>query len=180
MSITRITSLLSILIIFSIISCEKLAELTRFNLDYDSSVVIPSSSGVDLPFNIFTPDVETNSESEFAVNDTRKDLIEEIILTQLDLTLTSPSDGDFSFLKSIEVFISADGVDEEKIAWNENVSADVGSYLILETADIDLQEFIKADNFSLRVNTVTDEFIATDHHIDIHSVFFVDARILGL
>jgi len=29
------------------------------------------------------------------------------------------------------------------------------------------------------VNTVTDEIITSDHQIDIHAVFFVDAEVLG-
>jgi len=49
----------------------------------------------------------------------------------------------------------------------------------LETTGTDLKEYIKADEFKLRVNTITDEVIATDHQIDINSVFFVDVKILG-
>lgn len=36
------------------VSCDKLDELTKFEMDYDQRVVIPSSTGVDLPFDIFT------------------------------------------------------------------------------------------------------------------------------
>nr|WP_299206097.1 hypothetical protein [uncultured Brumimicrobium sp.] len=43
----------------------------------------------------------------------------------------------------------------------------------------DLKEYIKADKFTLRLNTKTDETINSDHHIENHSVFYVDAKILG-
>jgi hypothetical protein len=163
----------------SLSGCKEIDKLTQFNMDYNETVVILSSTGINLPFNLFTPDVESNSESTFSVNDTRKDLVEEIRLTKLDLTLTSPSNGDFSFLKSIEIFISADGLSEVKIAWKENIPSDVDNYIELETSDTDLKEYIKKDKFKLRLNTVTDELITSDQHIDIHSVFFVDAKILG-
>lgn len=162
-----------------LVGCKKINKLTQFDMEYNETVTIPSSTGINLPFNLFTPDVKSNSESTFAVNDTRKDLIEEIKLTQLDLTLTSPSNGDFKFLKSIEIFISADGLSEVKVAWKENISSSIGKYLELETTETDLQEFIKKDNFTLRVSTVTDEVLTSDQHIDVHSVFFVDAKILG-
>ena len=116
--------------------------------------------------------------STFEINDTRKDLVEEIILTKLALRLEQPEGADFSFLESINVFIKADGLSEIKIAWKENVNSE-DAYVNLETTNKDIKEYIKKDEFSLRVNAVTDEFLTSDHHINIHSVFFVDAKILG-
>lgn len=171
--------ILALVIVISIFGCDKIDKLTKFDIDYNETVVIPSSAGIALPFNVLTPDIETNSESTFEVNDTRKDLIEEIVLTTLDLTITSPSNADFSFLKSINVYISAEGFDEVKIAWKDNVPSDV-TVLTLDVTGVDLKDYIKADKFSLRFNTETDELLASDHEIDVHSVFFVDAKILGL
>ena len=162
-----------------LIGCKKIDKLTQFDMDYNETIVIPSSSGINLPFNLFTPDIKSNSESTFAVNDTRKDLIEEIILTQLDLTLTSPSNGDLGFLKSIEIYLSADGLSDVKVAWKDDIPSSVDKYLELETTNIDLKEFIKKDEFALKVTTVTNEILTSDHHIDVHSVFFVDAKVLG-
>ncbi|WP_086475865.1 hypothetical protein [Arenibacter amylolyticus] len=160
--------------------CDKLDELTKFEMDYKQRVVIPASAGMDLPFDVFTPKTETNSSSEFAVNDTRKDLIEEIVLRKLTLSIISPEGEDFSFLESITVFMSAEDLPEIKIAWNDEVSATVGGVLELEVSDDDLKEYIKKDSYSLRVNTVTDELLKSDHEIEIASIFFVDAKILGL
>lgn len=166
-------------LIVPLASCKKLDEYTQFEMDFNEKVVIPSSSGINLPFNIFSPDVESNSESTFAVNDTRKDLIEKIVLTDLELRLTSPSNSDFSFLESIQIYISAEGLSELKIAWKENINGAGDDVMILETLDQDLQEYIKAESFQLRVNAVTDEILTSDHHINIHTRFFVDAVILG-
>ena len=168
-----------IMLIFLVSNCKKIDSLTQFDMEYDSSVVIPSSTGINLPFNLFTPEIESNSETTFAVNDTRKDLIEEITLMSLDIELTSPSNGDLGFLNAVNVFISADGLSEVKIAWKDNIPSDIGKTLILETSDEDIKDYIKKDNFVLKLNTTTDEFITSDHHIDVHSVFFVDAKVLG-
>ena len=165
-------------IIISIFGCNVIDKLTQFDMVFNETAVIPSSTGINLPFNILTPDIETNSESTFAVNDTRKDLVEEIILKTLDLRITSPSNADFSFLKSINLYISAVGLNEVKIAWKDNIPSDA-TILNLDVTGVDLKEYIKADKFSLRLNTETDELLASDYHIDIHSVFFVDAKILG-
>ena len=164
---------------FLFFSCDKIDELTKFNMDYDTQVTIPSSAGINLPFDVLTPNTETNSESKFESNDTRKDLVEEIKLIKLQLEVTSPSDADFSFLESIEVFISAEGLDEIQIASKTDVP-EASAILDLEVVDIDLKEYIKKDSYNLRLNTITDEAMSTDHTIDVQSTFFVDAKILGL
>ncbi|WP_405412468.1 hypothetical protein [Maribacter sp. Asnod1-A12] len=172
---------ISIFCLFAIFTaCDKLDELTKFDMEYSQRATIPSSAGIDLPFDVFTPEMETNSESTFEVNDTRKDLIEEIRLTELEMVILSPDGADFSFLNSIEVYISADDLEEIKIAYLEEVPEDAGSVITLDTSDADLKEYIKKDEFSLRLNTVTDELMSTDHELEVNSTFFVDAKILGL
>lgn len=163
----------------SFCGCKKIDELTQFDMEYDAVVVIPSAAGIDLPFNVFSPSVTSNSEATFAVNDTRKDLIEEIKLTELGLTINSPANGNFNFLESIEIFLSAADLPEVKIAWKDEIPENGSAKIALLTSTADLKEYIKKDEFSLRVSTVTDEIITQDHEINIHSVFFVDAKILG-
>ncbi|WP_027065887.1 hypothetical protein [Maribacter sp. Hel_I_7] len=171
-------SFICLLVLF--IACDKIDELTKFDMEYSQRATIPSSTGINLPFDVFTPEMETNSESTFAVNDTRKDLIEEIKLTDLELVMISPEEADFSFLNSIEVYISADGLEEILIANLDEVPEDAGNVITLDTSDTDLKEYIKKDEFSLRLNTVTDELMSTDHELEVNSTFFVDAKILGL
>lgn len=159
--------------------CEAVDRFTKFHIDYSTSVTIPASTGVNLPFNLMTPKIESNTESAMAVNDTRKDMVEEVSLSSLKLTLTAPSDQDFSFLESISIFINAEGMSESRVAWNDNVSASAGSVLELEVTGVDLKDYILKDEFSLRVNAVTDEFLATEHQIKVDARFFIDAKILG-
>jgi hypothetical protein len=167
-------------LVIAFYGCDEINKLTQFEIDYDEDVVIPSATGIDIPFNISTPDISTNSESEFSVNDTRKDLIQSIYLQSMTLTVTQPGDGDFGFLKSIALYIRADGLDEVKVAWQDEVPENVGQTLELETSDVDLQEYVKKESFSMKATTVTDELITSDHHINILSVFLVDAKILGI
>lgn len=167
---------LSLILIFS--ACDKVDELTKFDMDYTTEVVVPSSTGVNLPINLMSPEIESNTSSTFEVNDTRKNLVEEINLTDLELTITSPSDGNFNFLKSIEVFIVAEGLSEERIAWKEDISSSDRQELILETTDANIKEYILKDEFQLRVKTVTDEVITSDHHIEVFANFFVNATLI--
>jgi len=161
-------------------SCKKVDQFTQFNMDFDNQIIIPSTVGINLPINILTPEMETNSESTFELNDTRKDLIEEIRLTSLTLSLQSPNGADFSFLESISIYMNAQDLPEVEIAWSENIPESIGNQISLNVSGNDFKEYIKKDQFSLRVNTITDEIITADHTINISSSYFIDAKILGL
>ncbi len=160
--------------------CKKLDKLTEFDIVYHTEITINSGIPVDLPFDIPTPPIETNSEEEFDNNNTHKDLIEEIYLKKMQLTITEPANGTFDFLNSIEIYIVADGLPEKKVAWKNPVPSSVGNTLELETTGDDLQEYIKKDSFRLKTKVVTDQILAQDYHIDIVSVFHVNAKILGI
>ncbi len=160
--------------------CKQLNKLTQFNMDYTASVVIPSSTVVNLPFDVMTPPVQSNAQSTFANNNTEKNLVQHINLKKMTLTITDPAGADFSFLKSISIYISASGLSETRMAWLDSIPAGSGNTIDLNTTGEDLQEYVKKDTFSLRLNTVTDKLLTSDYHVDSHSTFFVDAKILGL
>lgn len=166
-------------LIICVTGCKQIDELTHFNMPYTETITIPATIGINLPINILTPEIETNSETVFALNDTEKNLVEEIRLIGLTLNHKAPAGEDFSFLKSVRIYISAEGLSEEQIAWKENIADTTGSVLQLELSNSDLKEFIKKDKFTLRVNTITDEFLTSDQQVEVESMFFVDAKILG-
>ncbi len=152
---------------------------TKFNIDYESTVVIQSGIGISIPFTVNIPNIATNSESELEVNDTRKDKIQHIALTSLTLEITSPSGQEFDFLEDIELFISADGVNEVMLAYIYNMENSVGNTISLTCLPSDFQEHIKKDKMTLRVRTVSDEYNLFDVEIKIKSIFLVDAKLIG-
>lgn len=134
---------------------------------------------MSVPFVVITPDVETNSEATFAVNDTRKDKIQEIQLTSLNIQITNPQSQDFNFLKEVEIFINADGLSEILLASKYNLQNTNTQYLELDVSENDFQEYIKKEEFTLRVRTVTDEALLNDVDIEINSDFWVNAKLIG-
>lgn len=172
--------LIILFLVISGISCDDVDKLTMFEIDYESSVIVPSSTGINVPLDLFTPEVTTDSEATFESNNTRKDLIEEIRLTKMELEIVVPTGEDFSFLKNISIAIEAEGLSEKRIAWDDDVSSSSGSTLELNVSPDDLKEYIKKDKFNLKVTTTTDEFITEDYEIRVLTTFFVDAKILGV
>ncbi len=168
---TLISAVLIASVLFTL-SCKKL--LTFDISDSTTTTIDANPFPISSPIEIPTPDVTTNSESEFAQNDTKVELVKEIILKRLALTITSPSDKTFSFLKSIEIYISADGEDETKLAWNNDVQSTAKS-IELETTKEALDKYVKKDKYKLRTTVTTRETLTQSVDIKIDFTFQVTA-----
>lgn len=174
-------NLLLVFITFTLLSsCSVIDELTKFDLDYQTNYSVASTTIINTPFNLFTPDVTTQSESSFENNNTHKDLIESIKLKKIRLTIDAPEDGNFNFLKEIHVFINAEGVEEVEIANIFGLEDTNSNILDLDILGQELKAFIKKDSFNLRIETVTDQTISETHDITIDTKIRVDAKILGV
>jgi hypothetical protein len=163
-----------------LLSCEAIDELTKFDLDIQTSVSIPATTLIDIPFDVLTPDVTTNSQSTFENNNTNRDLIESIKLTRMQLSITSPDDGNFNFIREIRIFIEADGLEEIEIANALDLENTNSNTLLLQSERQELREYLIKDSYQLRIQTITDETINQTHNITVDSKFRVDANILGV
>jgi hypothetical protein len=169
--------LLGLLLLVSFVfqGCQNEEIGIRFKMDYNTSFTIEAGGGLNLPLDFFTPDVTTNSEAEFEANDTRKDKIQEIKLESLSLAITSPANQNFDFMKDIYLFINADGLDEQRYAFIENIP-DGLTTITLNADGVDLAEYIKKDKFSLRVEAVQDKTMTRDIDVSAAMVFDVKAN----
>lgn len=174
------TPLIILITIVFLSSCELLSELTQFDLPYETSVSIPVILASDSTLKISTPSINTGISDTLSKYNTGLDLIDEIKLTSMTLTLTDPVDGDFGFLKSIAIDITAAGQDTIQLAVDAAVAADAGAVLELETSTADLQEYIKLDDFKMMFSIATDENVLTSQDITLNMVVHVDAKVLGL
>ncbi len=168
------------LAIFCCFACKKIDKLTQFDIPYSLDISVPATTVVNLPITVSTPGIKTNSSTTFSMYNTRADLIESVKLKSLQLVVKAPTGGNLSFLKDIELYISADQLAEKKLAWKYNIDNNVGSTLSLDMSGEDLKEYIKKDEISMRVSLTTDEVITQDYSIEANSVFHVDAKILGI
>lgn len=159
-------------------ACNKINDLLTFQVNYTSKVSFPPSSAINLPFDLFTPEITTNAETEFSSRNTNKDLVDKITLKEMKLTITSPTDQRFDFLASMEVYIQADGLGELKIAETANVPDNIGNVLSLTVAGNDIAPYIKKDKFKLRVKTVTDKAYTKQINVDVYSQYDIKAKLL--
>lgn len=156
-------------------SCKK--KIGTFTLSNEAEAIIPATNSL-LPFSILTPEMTNNSSVEFENNNTKADYIKSINLRELKITIEAPTGEDFSFLNSVDIYISSTNYAEQKVAFKENVPATIGGEISCEIVEADLQNFIKDDKLKIRVATKTDETIAEDVKIKINSSYLVSAKLI--
>jgi len=176
------TILLStIILIISFTSCNAIDKLTQFEVDYSTKFTIPSTIGINLPFNIPTPDITTNISEKLDNEQTNKELIEQLYLKELILNVTNPSNKTFSFLKNVDLYLRTDKLPKIKVAYKYNIPSDIGGELKMDLVkDLDLQEYVKEDNFIVETEVTIDEITLEAIDIKADLKFWVDAKILGI
>lgn len=153
-------AVLSIFALF-IISCSVVDKLLTFTVSNQTSFKIASGFPLNLATEIITPDVTTNSSAEFQNNNTKADLVKDVKLTELKLTITDPTDKTFSFLKSIHLYISTDANDEIELAYLDNINSSTNTINLICTSQ-KLDKYIKASSYKIRAKAVVKETVTKD------------------
>lgn len=166
------------------IGCHKSEEildsLTTFYYDPNYTIDVPATPIVaSFPVDFLTPEMSTESDVAYSNNNTRRDLVKTIELTQLDLAVKSPEGGTLSFLKSVTIYVRAEGLPEVKIASKEQVPDNVGGTLDLDIVTADLTEYFKKDKYQLKVAVTTDEVVKEDYQVNAHANFRIKASLLN-
>lgn len=155
--------------------CDKIEDLLVFTISDQTTLMIESTSLLDLPINVPTPDVTTNSSQEFENNNTKAELVKEIKLEQLKLTITDPVTKTFSFLKSIHIYISSGQNDEIELASMDNVESSANTITLTPTSQL-LDKYVKASGYKIRTSIVTREALTQDLEVRADLKFKVKAE----
>jgi hypothetical protein len=155
-------------------SCDAVDDLLSFTISNDASIKIKSTSPINLPSEIITPEVTTNSSSEFENNKTKASLVKDVKIRSLKLSISDPSDKTFTFLKSIHLFISTTDSNEIELAYQDNIYSTSNSIDLICT-DKKLDEYIKANSYKIRTKVTLKETLTKDVTIKADMKFKVTA-----
>jgi hypothetical protein len=163
------------LLMLLVFSCSVVDKLLTFTISDEYSFEIPSAIPVGFPLDVTTPDIPSSSSTEFENNKTNANLVKDVKLSELKLTITDPANKTFSFLKSIHVYISTDVNDEVELAYLEDINSTTNT-ISLTTTNNKLDKYIKASTYKLRIEAVTKEALTTDVSIKSEMKFKVTAN----
>ena len=171
-----LSGLLSMLVLTS---CKDKAIYKNFNTTYSFKVTVPANSLLSSALFPITMEETNDMQQQYEINDTRKDLIEEVYMNSFLLEVASPSGDDLQFLKSIACYIDSDNQPEMLVAQKDPVPTDVGADFLFDLQSVNLAPYLREDQFSLRSKVVTDE--SRTHDITLRGTihFAVKAKIIG-
>jgi hypothetical protein len=155
------------------ISCSLVDNLLTFSIDNQTSITIPSGFPINAPFDL-SAETTSNSSSVFENNNTKADLVKDVRLKELKLTITDPTNKNFSFLKSVHMYISTNDSDEIELAFLDDINSTSNSITLTPTEE-KLDKYVKAESFTLRVKAVTKETVTEDITIKADMKFQVTA-----
>ncbi|MBX9887624.1 MAG: hypothetical protein K2Y30_06790 [Flavobacteriaceae bacterium] len=165
-------SIVTLILIFS--SCNIIDDLLTFSVDNQTTFKIASGFPIGTAFSVVTPEVTTNSNSTFENNNTKADLVKDVTLTSLKLTITDPTDKSFRFLKSVTLYISTDANDEIELAYLDDINS-ISNTIDLIPSNAKLDKYIKASSYKIRTMAVLKETLTQDITIKADMKFKVTA-----
>ena len=157
-----------------LVSCKEVDNLLTFHVSDRTTIRIENTMAVGLPLDIPTPDVSSNSEQQYENNNTSANLVKDVKLEELKLTITQPAGKSFSFLKTIRIFISTTPQNEIELASLQNIAA-TGSIIELDPTHEKLDVYAKASSYILRTEVTTDETLTQNVDVQVDLKFRVTA-----
>jgi len=177
-NIIKTSNLVFLFFVLILFSCDK--GNVSFYLNDSSTTTIKSTLPfeINVPFNIPVGSVSSTSSQEYENNNTTPDLISDVSLEKLTVTITNPTDEDFSFLKSISISIEkSDGSEKKEIAYLNDISSTANS-INLNTTGENLVPYLKDDTYKLETSVTVKKAPGHDIDLKIDLKFKVTAKLL--
>lgn len=170
----RVLFALTLLLALTSIACDKIDDLLTFYINHDETIEIKSYFPVGTVAPISPIPVTTNSSEDFKNNKTQAELVKNVVLDKLELVITDPQTENFNFLKKIEIYISAEGKPEIKIAYLEQIPQNVNKIELIST-NAKLDEYIKGESYTIGTRATLAKAVTNDITIKANMRFKVTA-----
>ena len=145
----------------------------RFEVEQKMNTSMTSFAGVNIPINLPMFDVTIPFSESGEIDDPYLNLIEDIYLKSMSMTIIAPDNITFSFVEDFQLYISNDLYPEIKLAHHFNASPDIGNVLYLVPDKAVLDNYMKNGEYTLRTELVADELIFQDLEIEVSMIFDV-------
>ncbi len=155
-------------------SCEKLDKLLTFYIEDTQSVKVSGAFPIGQVVPLTPVSVTTRSEEKFKNENTNANLVKDVKLDRLTLTISDPNSENFDFLQSISIYISTDQNDKILLASQDNVPMGVNTIQLTPTTQ-KLDKYVKASSYTLSTEAKIRKPISRDITIRTDSRFKVTA-----
>ena len=188
----KIAGLVLVVMVFILPSCIKINPIANLdinvNIPYSQQVTVPQVAGdtfgASLPAGsiaISFPSVgfATNSQQYISQYNTSADKIQEVDLDSFAMQILSPSNQNFDFLDSVQLYISAPSQPEVLVAYNYNIAKGKTTLNLNTITTVNLKNYFIQDTMYLRINTHVNAIPATGTQLNTTTIFHMLANLLG-
>ncbi len=156
-------------IILILLSCKKeriddrvTFKNTIFEFSDEMEFNFPSIIGLNIPWILPSIDITIEFPQEVGYTDPLINGVENILLKSMNAEILSPSNEDFSFLKSLTIYITAPGLPDVELAHVYNLPANPGSLIELVPAGNILDNYVKRDDYKMKIEVTADKLMLQD------------------
>jgi hypothetical protein len=169
----KILFLFPVAVLLIAIGCKKIDQLLTFYIEDTQNIRVAGNSVVGL-IPVAPVAVTTRSEEKFKNEDTRAELVKDVSLNKLTLTITDPNNENFDFLESVTLYISTEQSDWVALASLSPVPQ--GQKVIeLKPSGAKLDKYLKASSYTLTTEARVKRGVAQDITMRADSRFKVTA-----
>lgn len=161
------------LFLLAFFSCEKINQLLTFEISNAQNIKVPASGLINPPLISPVP-VTVNSQESFENNNTSANLVKDVSLSKLTLTIIDPAAENFDFLKSIKIYIGTDESNKVLLASLDNIPTGV-SAIELISSNAKLDNYIKASGYTLYTEVALRSSVARELTVRADAKFRVTA-----
>ena len=172
---------LHIILFFAVLipftSCNSLDDISQFSYNLENTISIEPVSTTGSTVAITSETTPTNIATTLTNYNTQESLVDQIFLNNCILQINSPSDGNFSFLSDISIYIQVTGLPDKIIAWSATIPNENNLELI--TTEEDLKDYLFHDDYTLYIIAHNDEAITDTYEVIIQTNFDINAQFIG-
>jgi hypothetical protein len=167
-------------VLLALITC---GGLDTFDVEESATTTIQGAGVLGVALNQalgFTgfDNIDISDSNEFENQGVTKDDVDSVKVQAITLRVTSPTNGNFDFLESIEFYVDAAGLPKKLIALRDNIP-DGQSEIELDVRDIELRDYVVKDAMSITAQG-SGEVPVDDTTIKADVVMAVDVNVDGV
>ncbi|GAA4347969.1 hypothetical protein GCM10023185_03440 [Hymenobacter saemangeumensis] len=136
------------------VGCKKIQQLLTFTVKHSQTIQIPAIPASTQGTLVTLPPVTVDNSKTYGDNNTRADLVKDVSLHKLSLSISSPSGQNFDFLQRIELYIGSDQSEQVRLAYLDEVPRGVSSIELLST-NTKLDQYLKGASYTITTKVQT-------------------------
>ena len=162
-----------------LLSCKEINKLTHFYMNFSMDISVEPSSSNTSEASIWLTSIGDDFNNTIETNNSNIQHIEDVLIRNVIITIPTSSSKNQDNLKSIVVYIYADGQDLKKIAWLDDAAENKDNIYTLITSEDDLKEYFLSENNITKIEFTYQNQINTISNYNIQFSYFIGANLIN-